>query len=140
MSTRARKNGGWLRFAAVMLVLVGALNIIDGLVALRNESYLVRQPLFSSITAWGWFFLIWGIIQIFAGLAIMRTQVFWALYAGILTAFGNIISQFAWLKTFPVWSVIAIAVDVLVLYGLIAQGGAFDETGDYLYDSPEERR
>ena len=40
-----------------------------------------------------------------------------------LTAFVNVVAQFAWLKTYPVWAVIAIAVDVLVLYALLAKVG-----------------
>jgi hypothetical protein len=109
-------------FAAVMLMMVGALNIIDGLVALLDKGYLARQLLFSNLTAWGWFFLVWGIIQVFAGLAILR-KVFWGVYLGMVTAFINVVAQFAWLKTFPVWAVIAIAVDVLVLYALFAKVG-----------------
>ena len=121
--TQATAEGrDWINFAAVMLILVGALNVLDGLVALFDKNYLTRALLFSNLTAWGWFFVIWGVLQIFAGFAVAR-RVFWGVNAGILTAFVNVVAQFAWLKTYPVWAVIAIAVDVLVLYALLAKVG-----------------
>ncbi len=64
---------GWLRFASLMLMLVGALNVVSGVVALRNHQFLShKQLLFSDFTVWGWFFVGWGIIQILAGVAIAR--------------------------------------------------------------------
>jgi hypothetical protein len=122
MAQATTEGRGWISFAAIMLMLVGALNIIDGLVALLDDTYLTRALLFSNLTAWGWFFLIWGIIQVLAGFVILR-RVFWGVYVGILTAFVNILAQFTWLKTYPVWAVIAIAIDVLVLYALLAKVG-----------------
>ena len=62
----------WLDFAGVMLILVGAFNIIDGLAAISGSSYVVDKLLFANLDAWGWFFLIWGILQVVAGVAVMR--------------------------------------------------------------------
>lgn len=125
---------GWLRFASLMLMLVGALNVVSGVVALRNHQFLShKQLLFSDFTVWGWFFVGWGIIQILAGVAIAR-RVFWAVYVGIVSAFFNVLAQFAYLNTFPAWAILAIAVDVLVIYALVSQGGVFDESADYWQD------
>ena len=61
------EGSGWIGFAGVMLVLVGCFNIINGIAAISNSDYLVNQLLFANLDAWGWFFLLWGILQIFAG-------------------------------------------------------------------------
>ncbi len=130
-SNQSESGGrGWLRFASVMLMLVGALNILSGIVALRDHHYLTHRLLFSDFTVWGWFFIGWGIVQIFAGVAIMR-RVYWAVYVGLIFAFCNILAQFGYLKTFPAWALSAIAVDVLILYALLSDGGALDTPKDY---------
>jgi hypothetical protein len=114
-------GSGWIGFAGVMLLLVGTFNIIDGIAAIANSDYIVNQLLFANLDAWGWFFLIWGIIQVFAGLAIWRGAT-WGVIAGIVTAFFNAIAQLSWMQAYPVWSICILVLDILVLYGLVAYG------------------
>jgi hypothetical protein len=127
--TRAweRPGYGWLTFSSIMLVLVGSLNIIDGIAAISNANYLGNQLLFSNLSAWGWFFLIFGIVQVFAGFAIPGGAS-WAVVAGVVTAFANVIAQFSAARLYPVWAVTMIVADVLVMYGLIVYGGRKDTT------------
>src|SRR5947207_9546450 len=82
----------WLDFGCLLLVLVGAFNIIDGIAAIRDSKYLTHQVLFSNLHAWGWFFLIWGIIQIFAGVAVFRGKT-WGIVLAVATAFVNALSH-----------------------------------------------
>jgi hypothetical protein len=112
----------WLDFAGVMLILVGAFNIIDGLAAISGSSYVADKLLFANLDAWGWFFLIWGILQVFAGIAVMRGAG-WAAVVGIVTAFFNAIAQLAAAGTFPAWTLAIVAADALVIYGLVQYGG-----------------
>ena len=113
---------GWLTFAGVMLILVGSFNVIDGIAAIANSSYLANHVLFSNMHAWGWFFLIFGIVQVIAGFAVMGGSG-WAAFIGVATAFFNLIAQLSWARTYPVWAISAMVVDVLVIYGLIVYGG-----------------
>lgn len=118
------KGYGWLAFAGIMLMLVGFFNVINGLVAIDGtSSYLVDEVLFSNLDTWGWFFLIWGIIQVFASFSILSGRSFGA-FVGIVAAFFNAIAQLAWLNTNTAWAVLAIFVDVLVIYGLAVYGGS----------------
>jgi hypothetical protein len=116
------EGSGWIAFAGIMLVLVGTFNIIDGIAAIANSSYLVNQLLFANLHAWGWFFLIWGVIQLFAGFAILGGAP-WGAIVGIVSAFFNAIAQLSWAGTYPVWALTAITLDVLVIYGLVVYGG-----------------
>ena len=118
----AQVGSGWIGFAGIMLILVGFFNIIDGISAIANSDYLVNQLLFANLDAWGWFFLIWGILQVFAGFAIMNGST-WGAIVGVVTAFVNAIAQLSWARTYPVWAIAAIVLDVLIIYALVVYGG-----------------
>jgi hypothetical protein len=83
--------------------------------------------LFANLHAWGWFFLIVGIVQVLAGWAVLKSAS-WAAIVGIVTAFVNAISQLSAAHTFPVWALIIVAMDVLVIYGLVRYGGGRGRT------------
>jgi hypothetical protein len=118
----AQVGSGWIGFAGIMLILVGFFNIIDGIAAIGNSNYLANQLLFANMDAWGWFFLIWGILQVFAGFAIMNGAT-WGAIVGVVTAFVNAIAQLSWARTYPVWAIAAIVLDVLIIYALVVYGG-----------------
>jgi uncharacterized membrane protein YhdT len=111
----------WYEFACVLLFLVGAFNIIDGIAAIGDSRYVAHTVMFANLHAWGWFFLCWGILQVIAAVSAYRGAR-WALMLAIVTAFFNAIAQLSAVKISPVWSVIIIAIDVLVMYGLIVHG------------------
>jgi hypothetical protein len=97
-------------------------NVIDGLAAIRDSNYVVNQVLFSSLHAWGWFFLIWGIIQLVAAFAVYRGAG-WGIAAALVTAFFNAIAHLSAAKTYPVWSITIVVLDVLIMYGLVVHSG-----------------
>ena len=116
---------GWTAFAGTMLVLVGFFNVIDGIAAIANSDYLVNQLLFANLDAWGWFFLICGVIQIFAGFAVY-TGASWGASVGVISAFANAIAQLSWARSYPVWAICAVVLDVLIIYALVVYGGRRD--------------
>src|SRR5262249_30222114 len=113
---------GWISFAGIMLMLVGFFNIIDGIAAIANSDYLVSHLLFANMHAWGWFFLIFGAVQVCAGFAIFAGAG-WAAIVGIVSAFFNIIAQLSWARTYPVWAISAMVIDALEIYALVVYGG-----------------
>jgi hypothetical protein len=112
----------WLDFAGIMLMLVGAFNVIDGIVAISGNDYVNDKLLFSNLDAWGWFFLVVGVLQILAGWAVTKGAA-WGSIVGILTAFVNAISQLSASNTFVFWTVTIVVIDVLIIYGLVKYGG-----------------
>ena len=127
-STASTPTGwvGWLIFAGIMLILVGAFQAIDGLIALfKDELYVVRpNGLVINIdyTAWGWTHLLLGILLIAAGYGVFSGQV-WGRTLGVIAALLSAIVNFAFIPAYPVWSILIITVDILVIYALIAHGG-----------------
>jgi hypothetical protein len=118
----SRPRSGWLAFAGTLALVIGAFNVIDGLVGLfKDDYYLVgdNQILVFNFTAWGWFWLILGAIQILVGFAIFAGQL-WARAVGVVFAFLAAIGHLAFLQAFPVWSVLTIALCVLLIYALTA--------------------
>jgi uncharacterized membrane protein HdeD (DUF308 family) len=110
----------WLDFACIMLFLVGCLNIIDGLAALRNSAYVADHVLFSSLHAWGWFFLIWGIVQLVAAFAVYRGAG-WGIVVALISVFFNAIAHLSAAQAAPIWSITIVVLDVLIIYGLVSQ-------------------
>jgi hypothetical protein len=117
---------GWIIFAAVFMITIGAINIIQGLAALfRDDAYweTARGNVVTfNVTTWGWFSLIFGILLILVGVLLMQGSTF-ARVMGIALVSLNLINQFGWASFYPFWAIIAIAIDIVILYALIVHGG-----------------
>lgn len=107
------------------MVMLGTLQAIEGLVALFKDTYFVtpRSGLVVSVSysTWGWVHLLLGILVALAGLGVMAGQG-WARLIGILLALVSAVVNIAFLAANPVWSMILIAVDILVIYALTVHG------------------
>src|SRR3954451_18280212 len=72
---------GWITFAGAMLILLGAFQVIEGLVALFARGFYAVGPqgLIVSVdyNAWGWLHLIIGVVVIAAGADTLTGQT-WA--------------------------------------------------------------
>lgn len=115
------KGYGWLVFASIMLVLGGAYNFIWGIGALVKDDLFVTQLLFANLTFWGWVWLIVGIVEVCAGFAVLsRSQ--WGRFFGIIMAWLSAITAFFYIWAAPIWVMIVVVLDVLVIYGLSIYG------------------
>lgn len=112
-------TSGWLACAAILLMVAGAFNILHGLVALNESSYLVNEVLFANMDAWGWTFLIWGAVQVLAG-AFATTGSVVARGTGIGMAMFACMLWFLMIFAAPFAAIIGIAVNVMIVYGLTA--------------------
>jgi hypothetical protein len=115
---------GWVGFAGVMMILLGAFNLIDGLVALFKDEYFVvgkDRLLILDFTTWGWIWLILGIVVLLAGIAVMAGRT-WGIVIGVIIAVLNAIGQLSFLSSFPIWSTLIIVLDITVIYALVAHG------------------
>jgi hypothetical protein len=127
------RGEGWKTFASIMLIIVGVMNIFDGLVAITHSNYLRRHtggvlPVTNDVKVWGWVALIIGVVIVLAAFGVLQGAT-WARAVGITVAGLNLIFQFAYVDHSPFWSFTVIVIDVLIIYGLAAWGGrpAYDE-------------
>jgi hypothetical protein len=124
MSTR--EVSGWtigsVVFAGVMMMLIGTFHALTGLAAIIENEYFVVGPRYVyefDVTAWGWVHLIVGIIVAIAGWAVFSGAT-WARMVGITLASLSAVANFFFIPYEPVWAILIIALDVLVIASLAA--------------------
>ncbi|GAA2822478.1 hypothetical protein GCM10010441_53720 [Kitasatospora paracochleata] len=116
----------WVAFAGILLMLSGLFNIIDGFVAVLDHGYYEttanhgNRLLIFNYTAWGWIFVVLGIVQVLASLGVLL-GVRAARLTGIALAGIALICQLIFMSTFPYWSLFIMAVNILVIYGLVVE-------------------
>jgi len=119
---RERTGSGWLTFAGIILIVVGFLDVIDGLWALDRADTRVNTLLYADkLGGWGWFYLILGIVLVLTGIGVFYAAQ-WARWLGIIVASISIVSNALWFFTFPVQSLILMFLASLVVYGLVVYG------------------
>jgi hypothetical protein len=107
---------------------------INGLVALFNDTFYANIGdywLEFDITAWGWIHLIFGILMVVAGYALLSGQT-WGRIAAIAVAVVVAIENFAFIPYQPFWSILVIALCVLTIWALVTHGE--DMAVDSTYD------
>ncbi len=113
---------GFTLFAAIMLMIAGVWNFLEGLSAIIKGSFYVVLPNYAfnmSVTSWGWWHFIMGIV-VFAAGACLLMDMTWARILGVVIASLSAIANFLYIPYQPVWSVIVIALDVFVIWALVA--------------------
>ena len=115
---------GWVVFAGCMLCLVGTLNVIYGIAAISNSKFYTANAtyVFSDLKTWGWIILLIGVIQFVAAFGIWAGSE-WGRWVGIISAGANAIAQLLFIPAYPFLSLALFAIDLLVIYGLVAYGG-----------------
>jgi hypothetical protein len=113
---------GFAVFAGVMLMMIGVFHILTGLAAVIDDEFFVVGPNYAyefDTTAWGWLHMIGGVVVIFAGYGIFNGAT-WARIVGITVAALSAIGNFFFIPYQPVWAILIIALDVLVIAALCA--------------------
>lgn len=115
---------GWATFAAIMLMIGGVWGVIVGLAGIAKDDFFIVSPdwVFQlDITTWGWIHLLVGIVLFASGIGIFSGNVL-ARTVGVIVAALGAIANFAWMPYYPVWSIVAIAIDIAIIWALTAHG------------------
>ena len=122
---------GWIVFASFMMILVGSFQAIQGLVALFDDGfYLVGESglvVDVNYNVWGWVHLLLGVLLLASGAGVMTGNLA-ARTVGVILAGLSALANMAFIGAYPVWSLIIITVDVLVIYALIVHGREMRDT------------
>ena len=120
---------GWIGFAGVMMIIAGSLNGLYGLVAVVNDDWVVwgnRANLYLDISQWGWVHMVLGLVLLLSGIGVFSGNVL-ARTVGVLAAAVSLIANFAFIPAYPVWSLVVVTIDVLIIWALTAHGGEMRE-------------
>jgi len=116
-------GAGWVLFAASMLAILASLNLIEGIAAVSNSKFFVANAefVFSNLNTWGWILIVVAVLQ---GLAVTGIVLEWRgfRWAGVAIASLNGIAQLLAMPAYPLWSLALFALDILVIYALVAHG------------------
>jgi hypothetical protein len=120
MTRRGGAWSGWITFAAVLLTVLGVLNLLEGLVALmRNQVTFIDGDslVVVDLTGLGIVMIIFGVLLTLCGIGLFsRNPV--ARVAAIVVVGLHALAQIGSLGAYPVWSLLMITLDVIVLFAL----------------------
>jgi hypothetical protein len=133
MPTRSR-GANWVWFSAIVLIIGGAFALIDGLVAVYRSSFFTANAVyvFSDLRTWGWIIFGLGVAGVASGFAVLSGRE-WARWLGVAVAGVSALGQLLFAQAYPLWSLMIMAIDFLVIYGLVAYGGR-DYAADERYE------
>jgi len=118
------RGAGRVVFAAILLLMVGTLNIIYGIGALDGANIFVgdQRYVLSDLNTLGWVLIVLGLIQLAGGLALLAGNTFGrviGIIGGTLGAIGALLSVGG---AYPWWSLAIFALCVYVVHGIIVFG------------------
>ena len=123
----AAQRAGVVTFAGVLFLIAAVFTFVDGIVALtRPEQLYVGEEVLvvKDYDAWGVGLIVLAGIQTAVGLGILSrarpAQVF-----GIIFASFGFIAHLAYFRHYPAWSVVLMALNLVVIYALTAHGAEF---------------
>jgi hypothetical protein len=115
----------WVVYGGVMLILVGIFHVVQGLVALVNDDYylVTTNGLMVNLdfTTWGWVHVALGIIAGLTGVGLLAGNSV-ARVVGVVFAVLSALVNLAFIAAYPAWSLIIIALDVIVIYAITVHG------------------
>ncbi|GAA4600574.1 vacuolar-type H+-ATPase subunit I/STV1 [Actinoplanes octamycinicus] len=124
--SRASGWVAWVLFGGILLVLLGAVHLTIGLVALLKPEVLAdtraEHLLSVPLTALAWVHLVLGVVALVTGVGLVR-GVTWARFVALGIALLAALVNFAFIAVHPAWSVIAIALATLIAWAVVAHGG-----------------
>ena len=111
---------GWVTFGALVLVMLGAVNAFQGVLALFDEGYFVAQGkdlVLVNYDAWGAVLIIWGIVLLLVGGGLNARRE-WARWAAIVVVMLDVILQVGFFPSSPLLALFLITLDVIVVFAL----------------------
>lgn len=118
MESSNTRRPGWIGFAGIMFVVAGFANLVWGIGAVADKGYLSDEGLlFSSLSFWGWIAIIWGALLLLGSYLILTDSPS-GRGTGIVLAVVSAIFWLIALPVLPIFALVAILIDSLIIYGL----------------------
>jgi hypothetical protein len=117
---RGGERSTWIAFAGVMMLILGALDVIWGIAAIANNEIVVvggHGVIVFDISTWGWVQLVLAALIGLTGLGLLvgNTAARWV---GVFLLAFNAVMQVVWFPAAPLWALLIIALDCVLIYQL----------------------
>jgi hypothetical protein len=116
-------GSGWIVFASIILAIAGVYGLIWGLVGYFRSAFFVdgARYVFWDLRVWSWIIIGFSIVTLIAsGALLSRAQ--WARWFAITIAGLSMIANMMAVQAYPIWSLLLIGLNILIIYGLAAHG------------------
>ncbi len=124
------RGAGRTLFAAIMLVMLGTLNIIYGIGALDDANFIIESGtrfILDDLNTLGWVLILVGALQLTGGFSLMGGGGY-GKFIGILAGtLGAVSAFFSIGGAYPWWSILMFVLCIWIVHGLIM----FDEDQAY---------
>ena len=115
---------GGITFAACVLVLIGAFQLIAGLAAIFDDEFYVVTNNYTfnlDVSAWGWIHLLLGVLLVATGFGLFARST-WAGVTALVLVMVSAVVNFFFIPYYPFWSIVVIALDMWVIWALTRPG------------------
>jgi len=118
------RGAGRATFAAVLLLIVGTINIIYGIGALDNANIFVNDTRFilTNLNTMGWVLIVLGAIQLTGGFSLFSGNTYGRVIGIIGASLGAIGALLSIGGSNPWWSLAVFALCVYIVHGLAVLG------------------
>ena len=118
------QGAGRVVFAAIMLLILGVLNVIYGIGALDNANVYTDNVrlVFDDLNTYGWLLIILGAIQLIGGFSLMAGNTFGRIIGIIGGGIGAIFALISIAGANPWWSLAVFFLCCWVVWGIIIYG------------------
>lgn len=110
-------------FAGVLMLISASFEILQGASAIANDDlyaagsdYLYKFDM----TTWGWVHVVVGVLTAAVGVGVLAGKS-WAWLCGLIVISLAMLTNFAVLPHYPLWSLIVIAFNALIIWALCMQ-------------------
>jgi hypothetical protein len=110
-------------FAGVLLATLAVFQILQGIAAIAEDEVFVSGIDYVyklDVTTWGWIHLVIGALALAVGVGILGGRS-WAQVAGMGIAVISALSQFMFMPLYPLWALLLIAMNILIIWALADQ-------------------
>jgi hypothetical protein len=119
-------RSGLVTFAAIALLLNGSFNILVGVAAVAEDDRFNGDALlFGDLSAWGFWWIFIGLLQAWAGWQVMKLKDV-GMMMGIAFAGLNAFTQLMFVDAYPIWSLVILVVDFIIIYALASSADDFE--------------
>lgn len=120
---------GWVFFGATLLVLIGAMQIVQGLGAIFKPDFFVtteNSVFVLSLTQSGWTHLIIGVLALMGGIGTLA-GVAWARIISVIVTVLAMLASIAYITTFPLWATFVLVIGAFIIYAFTVHGAEASE-------------